>query len=188
MASGLTKMIKLIEGIGSVSFLKNRKIKRLRITVKHDLSVNVQVPMMLNFKESEHFVTSKLGWIQNQKAKVFKRKALKTYPSPSDLEILNFRALIIEKISQFSLKHSLVYKELNFKWMQSRWGSCSSKNNISLNYWMIFLPNELVDYILLHELLHIKIKSHSNKFWSELESLCHGSKVLNKRLKDEFFI
>ena len=72
--------------------------------------------------------------------------------------------------------------------MKSRWGSCSYNNNISLNLWMMFLPKNLKDYIILHELVHIKIKNHSKEFWIELGKICENPRLFNKRLNSDFSI
>ena len=65
---------------------------------------------------------------------------------------------------------------------KSRWGSCSGKNNISLNINLMRLPEELCDYVIYHELAHIKVKQHGKPFWSYLETLLPGAKKLDKKL------
>ena len=70
--------------------------------------------------------------------------------------------------------------------MSSRWGSCSIKNNISLNILMTQIPKELQDYIILHELLHTKVKNHSKKFWKKLDLLIGDAKATQKKLKNNY--
>ena len=65
----------------------------------------------------------------------------------------------------------------------TRWGSCSHKNNISLNLKLILLPKELVDYVMLHELVHTRIHNHSKNFWAELDRYTGNGKVMAKRLR-----
>lgn len=66
------------------------------------------------------------------------------------------------------------YRKLSIKKTTSRWGSCSSKNNINLSIYLMKLPDALIDYVILHELCHIKHKNHGEGFWGELDKLTGG--------------
>jgi len=88
-----------------------------------------------------------------------------------------------ERVDFWAQKFGLKYKDLAIKNMSSRWGSCSGHNNINLNLHLIRLPEELIDYVILHELAHIKEKNHGKKFWDFLDKLLPNSKELNKKLK-----
>lgn len=66
---------------------------------------------------------------------------------------------------------------------RTRWGSCSGKNNISLNVKLVLLPEELIDYVILHELVHTRIHNHGKKFWDELDIYTGNAKAVAKRLK-----
>jgi hypothetical protein len=66
------------------------------------------------------------------------------------------------------------YRKLSIKKTTSRWGSCSSKNNINLSIYLMKLPDALIDYVILHELCHIKYKNHGEGFWGELDKLTGG--------------
>ena len=63
------------------------------------------------------------------------------------------------------------------------WGSCSEKNNINLNINLVRLTEELMDYVILHELVHLKVKNHSKQFWAELDKYVGNAKELDKKLK-----
>ena len=185
---GLIKVEKFIKEIGKVFFRKNKKLKRLSIIVNNRKLVTVNIPYGVTYFNSEKFVLSKVKWIKKQQTRLSKKYILSSNLRPSDLEIVNFKKKITEKINLYSKINRLFFKKLNFRWMRSRWGSCSAKNNITINYWAMYLPSDLIKYIILHELTHIKIKSHNQLFWIELEKICKDSKLLNKRLKNEFSI
>ncbi|MHC5088067.1 MAG: M48 metallopeptidase family protein, partial [Planctomycetota bacterium] len=71
-----------------------------------------------------------------------------------------------------------------FRCQKTKWGSCSNQNNISLNINIAFLPEHLQDYILLHELCHIRHMNHSKAFWAQLDEYCGGkAKEYAKELK-----
>jgi hypothetical protein len=66
---------------------------------------------------------------------------------------------------------------------KTRWGSCSDKNNINLNINLVRLPDELIDYVILHELVHTRIKNHSHQFWEEMNKVVEDPKSLDKKLR-----
>ena len=74
------------------------------------------------------------------------------------------------------------YNRVFIKEQKTRWGSCSGQNNINLNVNLVRLPQELIDYTLLHELVHTRIKNHSPRFWSQLDDLLGDAKRLDKKL------
>ena len=69
------------------------------------------------------------------------------------------------------------------KRQKTLWGSCTSRNNINLNINLINLPRDLIDYVIVHELVHTKVKNHGPKFWSMLNGLVDNARALDKKLK-----
>ena len=88
-----------------------------------------------------------------------------------------------KRLNDLSDKYGLPFKEVFIKNIKSRWGSCSGKNNINLSIHLMSLPDHLIDYVLLHELIHTKIKNHSRNFWHDLNIITGNAKVLDKELK-----
>lgn len=88
-----------------------------------------------------------------------------------------------ERLEFLSQKYGFRYENLTLKNLTSRWGSCSGRNNINLNLHLVRLPHELIDYVLLHELVHTKEKNHGKRFWAHLVRLMPDAMELNKKLK-----
>jgi len=88
-----------------------------------------------------------------------------------------------EKVKELSQKYNLNFKKVFIKNLKSRWGSCSSQNNINLNLHLMRLPENLIDYVILHELAHTKEKNHGKNFWNLLSSLVFDARELNKELR-----
>lgn len=106
-----------------------------------------------------------------------------TSPLSQD-ELVQAQNELFARLEHFSRKYDLPYARAAFRCQKTRWGSCSSKNNISLNINIAYLPPHLQDYILLHELCHIRHKNHSKQFWVQLDKYCDTSaKALAKELK-----
>jgi predicted metal-dependent hydrolase len=76
--------------------------------------------------------------------------------------------LLPQRLAQLAAKHSFSYRSIAIKRLSSRWGSCSESNDIILNCYLIQLPWNLIDYVLLHELVHTRIMAHGEVFWAEL--------------------
>lgn len=90
---------------------------------------------------------------------------------------------IPERTAYLAAKNQLRYKSVSIRNAKTRWGSCSSNNTINISLFCMRLPDELIDYVILHELAHTVIKSHSRKFWEFLQSLEPNAFELNNQLK-----
>lgn len=84
------------------------------------------------------------------------------------------KRLLPVRIAELASCHGFEFNKVTIRDNRRNWGSCSSQNNISLNLQMMKMPMELIDYILLHELVHTKIKNHSAKFWEKLNEVSNG--------------
>lgn len=88
------------------------------------------------------------------------------------------------RLQELADKHRFDFEKVFVKHVKSRWGSCSSTNNINLNVHLMRLPEPLIDYVILHELAHTKEKNHSKTFWDLLDVVCPGSKKLDRELRN----
>jgi predicted metal-dependent hydrolase len=80
-------------------------------------------------------------------------------------------------------KHGFKYGKVSLRNQKTRWGSCSGDNGISLNIALVLLKPHLIDYVILHELTHTIVKSHSPEFWAELAKTCPSFKANKKELR-----
>ena len=89
-----------------------------------------------------------------------------------------------KRVKELAEKNSFRFKKVSVRNSKTRWGSCSYENNINLNLHLMRLPNHLIDYVILHELVHTKIKNHSKDFWNLLDVVTRNAKKLDKELKN----
>jgi predicted metal-dependent hydrolase len=87
------------------------------------------------------------------------------------------------RLSELATSHNFTYGDVRIKKMTSRWGSCSSRSDISLSIYLMQLDDELIDYVLLHELLHTRIPAHGKKFWDELAVHVPNLSSLRKQMR-----
>jgi predicted metal-dependent hydrolase len=86
------------------------------------------------------------------------------------------------RVRQWAIKTDLPYQALKFRQMSKRWGSCTNTNTIILNPEVVKLPYTLIDYVIVHELCHTKVKSHSKEFWAEVSRHLVNWKELDDRI------
>jgi predicted metal-dependent hydrolase len=88
------------------------------------------------------------------------------------------------RVAELAAKHQLVVQRVTVRNQRVRWGSCSRRGTLSLNWRLLQLPLFVRDYIILHELAHLRELNHSNRFWQEVERLCPEYLVAEKWLKE----
>ena len=93
------------------------------------------------------------------------------------------KAQLPPRLAALAAQHGFQYKRVFIKNNRTNWGSCSSLGNINLNLSLVTLPQELQDYVMLHELCHLKYLNHSPQFHALLESVCPGHRALEKQIK-----
>ena len=93
------------------------------------------------------------------------------------------KAQLPPRLAALAALHGFQYKRVFIKNNRTNWGSCSSLGNINLNLRLVSLPEELQDYVMLHELCHLKYLNHSPQFHALLESVCPGHRALEKQIK-----
>ena len=133
-------------------------------------------------KNAQKFVEQKIDWIKKH-SKNIKLLSEKSKELPK-IDREEARQKLGKRLSELAQEHNFQYNRISIRNQRTRWGSCSSKNNISLNMKLLHLPNYLIDYILLHELVHTRVKNHSKDFWNELENVVPNARTIDKQLRD----
>lgn len=168
------------------------KLNLVRSVPEEDIVTGSRIPY-LGRKYYVQFIT-KAGI---EKIKIdFTASKFKVYGSSTLLEnqfalksaFVDFMRLkAVEKIAPrvfaFSKSTGLKFNELKFRKLEKRWGSCTAQNNIIINYEAIHLPFSLIDYLIVHELVHTQVKNHSKEFWAELSHHVSNWRELDARIE-----
>ena len=145
------------------------RAKRLRLAVYANAQVVVTVPKGVAKVAIDKFITQKSEWIE-EKVAYFSQFKNKQITKTSEADFMKYKSealtLATERVEHFNASYGFSYKQINVKNQKTRWGSCSTKGNLNFNYKIIFLPETVRDYVIVHELCHLKEFNHSRKFWN----------------------
>jgi len=169
---------------------RSSRARNMRITIYRTGDVRVTSPRLIPEFLIRRFVISKENWINRKVAEFRAKPAVPTktlWGTGKRSEYLANRksahVLAVEKSRYFADKYGFKYGKITIRNQKTRWGSCSKKGNLSFNYRIIFLPPELQNYLVVHELCHIKEFNHSNNFWNLVGKEIIDYKKLRNRLK-----
>lgn len=156
--------------------VRRSKRKSTAIKITADMQIVVFVPLYVSDNEIERMVISKSKWIDEHMLKV-----QSTIDERSKLEKITFEQIkeladqaveyIPKRVKYYAEKENFVYNKITIKNLVSRWGSCSTKGNLNFNCLLMLTPDYVIDYIVVHELCHLREMNHSEKFWAEVEKI-----------------
>lgn len=133
-----------------------------------DGRVVVTTPFYFQETAAERFMREKSSWLFSKIA-FFKQFEGRVRTRPSREEYVKQKddayRFAVERAGYFSNLYGFQFHQINIKSQKTRWGSCSKKGNLNFNYKIALLPPHLVDYIIVHELCHLKEFNHSREFW-----------------------
>lgn len=162
--------------------------KKIRMTVGYTGEVKVSAPKWVSDEVVTKFVAANCEWVRKNVDKMKKKRVgdarLYVYDRGQYLEYKErARKKITERVEFWSDKMGVSYARIAIKNLKSRWGSCSAKRNLNFSYKLLFLKDELVDYVVVHELAHLIELNHSDRFWRIVEKYIPNYKEVVKRLK-----
>ncbi len=164
----------------------SRRAKRMRVAVYADSSVVLTLPWGFKKTFAEKFIKQKFVWIKKSLSHFSKYKGRVVIKS-GKREYLKHKAqaLVLAKIKveQWNKFYNFSYKNVSVKNQKTRWGSCSKRGNLNFNYKIVHLPEALVDYLIVHELCHLKEFNHSRNFWNLVKQTIPDCKNLRAQLR-----
>jgi predicted metal-dependent hydrolase len=140
----------------------------MALTITRDATLVVRVPMRTPLWYVERLVREKADWIQKG---ITKMRSLPQMPPRRSTrrEYLRLkeeaRALVHLRIQELNKPYGFKYGRISIRNQKSRWGSCSKNGNLNFNYRIVQLPAHLADYLIVHELCHLKELNHGKRFW-----------------------
>jgi len=178
-------MIKEIEGVGTLRFEKSRRARKLNISIEPTRVIRVAVPYRTSLEEAVDIIDSNTAWVKRYLSRMEKvEEEHRTLLSgKEDISTNEAYEKIALRLSELARKHGFKFNKARIRDQKTRWGSCSPKNNINLNLKLAKLPDELIDYVIIHELVHTEVKNHKADFWGRMDSIFGDAKSLDARLR-----
>ncbi|CEL24001.1 M48 family metallopeptidase [Methanobacterium formicicum] len=163
-----------------------RQIKYPRLELK---TGNLVLIVPKGYKKPEDLIREHGEWIYEKISLIkesqerAKGKTLNLNRSDDEL-----RAFITSKIDEYSKELDVRPNRVTLRNMKSKWGSCSSKKNMNFNKLLKFLPREMIQYVVFHEMVHLKVKGHGKEFWKIVSRNFRDHNEKEKDLMDYWFL
>ena len=157
--------------IGEVTFRKSARGRRVAIRVHPVRGVTVSVPTFVPYAAAMAFFRLKRDWVLETMRRQKDRMKDVPVAAPGEVEALRrqAKAELPLRLAELAARYGFIYNKVTIKHNSSNWGSCSTRNNINLNLNIVRLPSVLRDYVLLHELCHLRHHDHGHAFHLLLE-------------------
>lgn len=162
------------------------KRKSMGLQIKGDGSVTARVPERTADKTVKRFVHSHQDWIFRKYAELCGRLKQPELSLPAVMTAdgkKKIRKLLEQRVEYYAKIMGVTYGRIAVRNQKTRWGSCSSRGNLNFNCRLLFVPSELLDYVVVHELAHRKHMNHSAQFWAEVERYLPDYRKRREHLK-----
>ena len=162
--------------------------KTLAVQVKADGSVVVRAPKRMAKYKIEAFLKEKQDWIHTHREKALAAAEQKVANRLTEAErkaaVKRAAQMLAEKTAHFAKEMGVTYGRITIREQKTRWGSCSVRGNLNFNWKLALMPEEILDYVVVHELAHRREMNHSSRFWAEVERIMPDYKRRRKWLKE----
>jgi hypothetical protein len=167
--------------------LRRRRGQRsIRICVHGDGRVSVSAGLSMPIREIEGFILENAAWIDRAKLRMSKlkpgllaRRDRAEYLAKKE----EARKLARSRLEYYNQAYGLRWNRISIKDQRTQWGSCSRKGNLNFNYKIALLPAELADYVIVHELCHLKQMNHSARYWALVSKTVPDWRERRKKLR-----
>ena len=165
-------------------FVRHPRARRYLIRVTDAGTVRVTVPRWGSKREAAAFAERERAWIEKQLRVRAERELPEREPRTANRELLaRAQKELPVRLLELAARHGLAVTRISIRNQRWRWGSCSRGGHICLNWRLVTMPDEVRDYVLLHELMHLKRMDHSPKFWKLVADACPGHKAVRAWLR-----
>ena len=164
--------------------------KSLGLEVRDAHTVLARIPARVSDRELQKFVEEHRDWLLEKTTVMAEREEKRKATGAPDLRSLSrtdqmkIQLKIGKRVRHYCEVMGVKVGIVTVKNQKTRWGSCSAKGNVNFNYQLAFLPEELLDYVVIHELAHRRHMDHSKAFWAEVEQYCPDYRERRVKLKE----
>lgn len=174
--------------LGPIALKQNPRARRITLSVKPSGEVRLSFPVTISQSRALTFLEERLEWVERARERM--RQRTEKHPprsySAEEIEALRLRAKreLPPRVEELARKFGFEYGRITIRAAHTKWGCCTSRNNLSLSLFLMTLPEHLRDFVLLHELCHTRHHNHSPRFHALLDQCLAGrEKELARELK-----
>lgn len=171
--------------LGVIECVRSLRSRSIRLSMRRDMTLRLSYPLFCSQREAIAFAESRKEWIERTRQRLESRRSKAKSYSKEDIAKLRNAARkdLSERIARLATKYGFSYTSLRISSARTRWGSCNSRNGISLSLYLMTLPEHLRDFVILHELCHTRHHNHSEAFHTLLDRCVGGrERELNSEL------
>lgn len=162
------------------------RAKQLRLAIYCNGGLVVTQPRFMSIKIVENFIKGHESWII-KKSEYFKNVKASPLSQLTRRDYLNkreeVRVLVAGRIEYFNRFYNFKYLQINIRDQKTRWGSCSRRGSLNFNFRLFYLPESMRDYVIVHELCHLKELNHSVRFWNLIAQTVPDFRDLKNQLR-----
>ncbi len=163
-------------------FLRNsRRAKNIRLTIHSDGNLIATKPTYVPFFVLNNFIKRKSSWILSKTEK--QENAIEIEKGSYQENREKASEFVKRRLKQLNENYNFEYNKVSIRNQKTCWASCSPRKNLSFNYKIIFLPEKMADYIMIHELCHLKEMNHSSRFWNLVAKSFPDHRETRKKLR-----
>lgn len=169
---------------------RSKRARRLRLQIEsQEPKVVLVAPRFAMRFEIDRFLLRQTAWIEKHWLQLQEKRKQKPVLNFSvDYYKAKAERLIHQKLEHYSRLYGFTYNRVTIRSQKSRWGSCSSKKNLNFNWRLALAPDEILDYVVVHELCHTKYMNHSPTYWKLVNEIVPDHKARRKWLKENDYL
>ncbi len=165
----------MMKSQGPTVILKRSRRKTLALEITRKGELIIRAPQRMPLSEIQAFVEKKQPWIEKHLLQIAQQNEdIPAEPLTQD-EVCKLAdqalRIIPERVKYYAPIVGVTYHNITIRNQKTKWGSCSSRKNLNFNCGLMLAPPEILDYVVVHELCHLKVMDHSPAFWQEVEQI-----------------
>lgn len=175
-----------IEDINIPVILQRQKRKTLSLMITNEGRLFIKAPFRLGEKEIKSFVNKKKLWIYKKVKQINEDNKNKVFRSEEDIKELKkqARTILTKRTDYYKEILKVDYEKIRIGNQKTIWGSCSGRRTISYNWHLILMPEQIIDYVVVHELCHLIEMNHSPAFWEKVSEVLPDYQSRREWLKE----
>jgi predicted metal-dependent hydrolase len=159
-----------VTSVEEVEVRRSPRVRRWRLEVPWGEPARLTAPRSMSQVEVDRVLRDKRSWIEKQRRRQVPRLGLEELAVSESAARTRARKLVSIIAEEEAERLGVSYRHIRIGGQRTLWGSCSPRGTLSFNWRLVLAPPEVLDYVVVHELCHLRVPNHSRRFWSLVEN------------------